>query len=93
MATEFEFVDELPPKEVRRSDGFLMDKFAAAVRARPGVWAKWPLDLGPSSPGMYVTGINTGRLKAFRNGGFDAQSRNGVLYVRYIGEAVRDGQS
>lgn len=89
-AHEFEFVDALPAKEIRRTNGFLMDEFAVALRQRPGAWAKWPEDLGTSQAGTYTTNIRNGHLKAFRGGGFEALSRNGVLYVRYIGE-VPDG--
>lgn len=92
--TEFEFVDELPPKLIRNTPRdhltalVLLEDFAAALKARPGVWAVWPLpdQIRPT------TDIKHGRPKAFRGGRFDAERRNGVLYVRYQGRGAGDGQ-
>lgn len=93
---EFEFVDELPPK-VRRtrgqqSDRDLIAEFAAALRARPGVWAKWPADISVASSPTYRKRIQEGVFPAFRNGVFAAAERNGLLYVRYVGGEDTDGE-
>lgn len=84
---EFEFVAQLPPKAVRRFPDGLLDRFAAALRERPGQWAKWPV-AGPCHGG-YSSDIKRGWLKPFRRSEFDAITRNGVLYVRYIGDEAR----
>lgn len=85
---EFEFVDELPPRDERRPKAD-MHGFTDALRARPGEWAKWPADLLSASVTGYASGIRKGMVATFR-GGFDAAARNGVLYVRYLGEVGTD---
>lgn len=87
---EFEFVGELPFKAYQhRVPGSLMREFAQALRSRPGMWAKWPTSLHASTCGGYTTKIRNGAFLAFREG-FDATSRNGVLYVRYVGGVSSD---
>lgn len=88
--TEFEFVDDLPPKKTRpamsrRVTGDAMDRFAATLQCSPGRWAKWPWPLAPDQTGSYTARIRRGTLRAFPHG-FDALSRNGVVYVRYVGD-------
>lgn len=94
---KFEFIDELPPREtrpnnLRRDSGAVMDEFAAALRQRPGVWAKWPTQISAGVAGCYTANIRQGRMRAFGDG-FDAVSRNGVLYVQYIGTEVSNGRA
>lgn len=91
--TEFEFVDELPPKLVRNewkdliNAAVLLEQYVVALKARPGMWAAYPIpDQQRSS-----TDINAGRPRAFRGRRFEAIKRNGVLYVRYIGSEETDG--
>ncbi|WP_280474805.1 hypothetical protein [Nocardia asiatica] len=86
-AADFEFVDELPPRLYRNRDD-VMDQFAAALRERVGVWAKWPQEAFALNA-SYSTSIRKGLLKPFRGGGFEAVIRNGVLYARYTGEGQR----
>ncbi|MFG1794241.1 hypothetical protein [Nocardia sp. NPDC049149] len=87
-----EFVDQLPPKRPGRGSDAFMEEFAAALRRRPGVWAKWPTPIQASTAGGYTTKILKGVFPAFPSG-FDATSRNGQLYVRYVGRRVADGRA
>lgn len=88
--TVFEFVDELPAKEVRHRPEGLLEEFAAALKAQPGRWAKWPIEL--ANVNGQTSDIKNGYLKPFRGASFDARSRNGTLYVRCLGEEIADGQ-
>lgn len=76
--TDFEFVDELP--SLRRDD-ILLREFAQALKARPGVWAKYPQDL--KARATAASRINTGVSKVFADG-YQATVREGVLYVRAV---------
>lgn len=84
--TEYEFVETLPPLAAHRNANPAIGEFAAALRTRPGVWARWPYPIQPPTVGSYTTKINTGQMPAFRDRQFQAVSRAGVLYVRYVGE-------
>lgn len=82
-----EFVDELPPKRPARSrPSPVMEAFAAALKTQPRRWGKWPQELMSATAGAYASVIRSGELPAFRDGKFDATTRNGVFYVRYLGE-------
>lgn len=86
MVREFEFVDHLPPQNPPRgADATLRDQFVAALKARPGVWAKWPSVESTS----FASNIRRGMIRHFRGGEFEAETRNGSVYVRYVG--VPDG--
>lgn len=79
-----QFLDDLPPLADRGpeiAEG--QRKFAAALRKHPGKWAAWPSDL-PAYPGL-VSAIRQGYAAPFRSG-FDAATRNGEVYVRFLGE-------
>ncbi len=94
---QFEFVDELPAAIRTNSDQqcerWLIDRFSAVLRNRPGDWAKWPADIRASTAKSYGVQIRSGTMRSFRNGGYEAQVRNGVLYIRYVGEVVSDGRA
>lgn len=88
-AERFTFVDsEAVIGRVRAEDERTLAAFAIALRARRGEWAQWPL---PAS-GAHVRNMATrirkhadAAPKMFRHG-FDAAVRDGVMYVRFVGE-------
>lgn len=80
--TEFLFLEELPPKASRSACSDLIYEFAAALRARPGVWGRWPQEISATAGGNITTKIRNGTLKPFEEGRFEAVSRNGAFYVR-----------
>lgn len=88
-AERFTFVDpETVIGRVRAEDERTLAAFAIALRARRGEWAQWPL---PAS-GAHVRNMATrirkhadAAPKMFRHG-FDAAVRDGVMYVRFVGE-------
>lgn len=82
-AFEFEFFDELPRKQAQHLPAGMVDAFAAALKERPGVWGRWP---GARTPTGYTSAIRDGRLTPFPEGQFETHTRNGLLYVRYLGE-------
>ena len=76
----------------------LYTEFAAALKDNPGRWAKWPRTYtNPTSAGAIRKNIVDGDVRApvpFRQGRWDAVVRQGILYVRYLGETEihhRDG--
>lgn len=89
----FEWFAELPPRRhvtpPQYADRELIRQFAAALKARPRVWAKWPSEIAISTARAYQVSIEKATMPAFRAGGFAAATRNAVLYVRYVG-AVGD---
>lgn len=82
-----EFVKELPPTtrvgawDAQRRQQ-LVD-FAAALKKRPGVWAKYPIPGTATSSRARASRINHGKVAAFAVG-FRAVSRSGVTYVQYV---------
>lgn len=83
------FVD-LPKDERGAKPDSLLCEFADALRDRPGEWAVWPraVTLRSAQQLAWAIRARTARTPvAFQGGGFDAKSRGGVLYVRYVGEA------
>lgn len=84
MAHEFEFVGRLPSPTGRGRDRVL-DRFAAALRSRPGEWAVWPKPVTRGTARTYATAIARGVLATFPAGEFEAAERQDTLYVRYVG--------
>ncbi len=87
---DFKFVDDLPHTYIGKAPDELLQQFADALKAKPGRWCEWPKTSKPTTLANLVTRIN--HLKsacpiAFKTGGFEARYRNGMLYVRYKGEA------
>ncbi|MFE3060659.1 hypothetical protein [Nocardia sp. NPDC059239] len=83
----FEFVDQLPPSKGnagRRLDPLLFE-FAQALRANPGQWAKWPRAISERRSRQIHWEIKRGMRRALPPGEFEACSRAGVAYARYIG--------
>lgn len=82
---DFQFVDGLPmDQDGRRTKGA---EFANALRENPSQWGIWPNPLKTKkSANAMASVIRSGRLSNFPAGRFAAVERNGVLYVRYLGE-------
>lgn len=88
-AREFEFVAELPDNSRTRPKKYvgsgLIKWFAAALKCRTGEWAKWPAPIRSSTAHSYSQRILRGVQPGFCDGRYEAQVRNSVLYVRYVG--------
>jgi hypothetical protein len=82
-----EFVAELPPSggnwDATRQKQ--VEQFAADLKAHPGLWAVHPLPHTYQAARASASRISHGRTKAFARG-YEAVTRNKVLYVRYAGE-------
>lgn len=81
------WVDDLPPPGPavpapgRIPDGYAHAAVAETLRSRPGWWAMLP-DLPQAYSAQIAAGVNV----AYRPGGsFEAVSRQGVVYARYVG--------
>lgn len=92
--SDFQFVDLPKPQRGRTSGSFtqdaLLNEFAAALKARPGEWAIWPKETTWRAAKRKADHINRpGQYTAvaFKGGDFKARVLDGVLYVRYVGEA------
>ena len=85
--TNFEFVD-IPARNPSRGNANpLYAEFAAALRARPGEWAVWPIR---STNQAHVRGnVLQGRYPALPRGQFEAHVHEGRCLVRFIGEEPR----
>lgn len=84
---EFELRDELPFPDRRghKQPDPLLARFADALRASPGKWGRWPNKLTAASARSGTALVAKGRYRSFPVGEFDARTRDGVLWVRYIG--------
>lgn len=90
--TNFEFVDDVPhhARCGPRPDQIIID-FAEALRGRPKQWAKYPKPQTSSTARTAATAINHQSDRcpaALRTGEFEAVSRDGVCYVRFVGVSV-----
>ncbi|MFR9767095.1 hypothetical protein [Nocardia sp. SC052] len=86
MSYEFEFFHKLPAPPKPRS---VLAEFAEALRDRPRVWGKWPVELAPGSARVVPSRVNSGKYRTLPSDRFHAVSRGGVVYVRYIGPRGR----
>lgn len=86
----FEFVDELPSRRGPGATDPILVEFAEALRANPGRWAKYPVELAPTSRSTVSSSITTNANcpKPFRGGGFQSRIVTGVMYVRYVGTSA-----
>lgn len=82
--------EDPPPATRGRNSGQAMRDFAAALRARPGAWARWPNPI--AKPTAYTTAseINHGRRPTFTPG-FEAAARkmddgSVGLFIRFKAE-------
>lgn len=83
-AAVFEFVDAPPAPTHGRNP--IYRAFADALRENPGRWAVWPGRFkNRSSTSAQASNIKRGTLRNFPEGEFDAVTREGKLYVRFIG--------
>lgn len=86
-ALKVEFVDELPGRSPTPSAAIA--EFAEVLREQPGRWAKYPWsdELAETTRKSRANDINWGHPTApvALRTGFEATSRNGTLYVRYVG--------
>lgn len=84
-----EFVDELPEGGRRQWDAArrrVVRDFAAALKANPDRWAKYPIPAPSNNAARAMASrITNGRIAAFADG-FQAVGRGDTTYVRYIGE-------
>jgi hypothetical protein len=81
-----EIVFEEPPQDGRNRSGRDHAGTAEALRARPGEWAKVFTCDGTNPAGTAAWQIRTGRLAPYRpSGAFEAMSRNGDVYARFVG--------
>lgn len=95
---DIEWADPPDPKGGRLTRGE-QRAFAEKLKERPGRWAMYPthaaaafhLGEGGSTAAVraLASRINRGKQSAFGSG-FEAVSRNGVVYVRYVGVADRN---
>ena len=85
-----EFVDELPGSRAHgRSNVSALIDFADALRANPGRWAKHPTTFGNESTARNTSSvIRRDRSATFPAKEFDAETRNGQVYVRYVGDGA-----
>lgn len=86
-----EFVDELPPLSghwdgLHRQE---VKRFAEQVRQHPGRWAVYPWTPNEIAGRALASRISRGKISAFADG-FQAVSRRGVVYIRYIGKGEND---
>jgi hypothetical protein len=78
------WIDGDPPPSTDRQPTMRHQRYAEALRGRPGRWALLA-DLESGSAGS----IRSGQLVPYRPGGtFDAVVRRGRVYARYLGKAV-----
>lgn len=81
----YDFMPELPPTGKTRGPSPKHLAFAKALKENPGMWAAYPQQVKNTSARSYAAKINGGRWPMFTPG-YEAASRQGKLYVRYVGE-------
>lgn len=82
--TDFEFVGAPPAWETGGGNtNPLYAEFAAALRARPGEWAVWPVR--SMNQGHVRSNVIQGRYVALPRGEFQARLHKGRCLVRYVG--------
>lgn len=90
MTKKAEFVDELPALGKRQRGKYVW--FAEELRSNPDRWAKFPESYETKPRQAAYTRahlIRSGKLLGFGPAGqFEAEVRNQVVYVRYVGGAA-----
>ena len=81
---------EAPPEPAGGAKAGVWSPIAAAVKKRPGQWAKVRTYSGSASARNIASHINKGRIAAFDGGGYEATSRTNhdgtySIYLRYVG--------
>ena len=82
--SNIKFLEELPrPNRMSK-----FSKYFEALRDNPGMWAEYPTKFkNPNSARSARTTIKNAEMREVKYPGeFDSAVRNGVLYVRYVGE-------
>lgn len=79
-STTPEFVEELPEQEPRKKYRGKYAEFADALRENPGRWAKYPAKTKTT-----VYQLRKSRLGSFPGDEFEFETRNGEIYLRYVG--------
>ncbi|AHJ86431.1 hypothetical protein 40AC_68 [Mycobacterium phage 40AC] len=86
MTTALKFYDSLPEEQPREERRSALADFAEALMRRPGEWAEWPKSFDREHQAYCCkSNVNTGKLKNFPRGQFDAEKVGKRVYVRYIG--------
>ncbi|BBY36512.1 hypothetical protein MMAN_06460 [Mycobacterium mantenii] len=81
-----EFLDDLPPDaRTLGTRNPLLAAFADRLRDHPQKWARWPVDDKKKIYGI-ASSANRGRGCFGPQGAFEAATRSGRLYVRYVGD-------
>ena len=90
MTKKVEFVDEIPARGNGKREKYAW--FAEELRSNPHRWATFPESYETKShQAAYgrANAIRSGKLSDFGPAGqFEAQVRNHVVYVRYVGGAA-----
>lgn len=81
-AAEPEFVDALPEQQRRKYRGKYAE-FADTLRENPGRWAKYPTQTKTT-----VYQLRKSRLGSFPGDEFEFESRNGEIFLRYVGKTT-----
>jgi hypothetical protein len=82
-----EFVNKLPPsKQGSYERAGTLRAFAAALRKKPGRWAKYPTPLATNTLYATASRIRKGYVNSFAGGVFEAAVRDETLYVRAVSE-------
>lgn len=74
------FVEELPVQQPRKRYRGKYADFADTLRENPGRWAKYP-----SKTKTTIYQLRKSRLGSFPGDEFEFESRNGDIYLRYVG--------
>lgn len=75
-----EFVEELPLQQPRKKYRGKYADFADTLRQNPGRWAKYP-----SQTKTTIYQLRKSRLGSFPGDEFEFESRNGEIFLRYVG--------
>lgn len=90
--SEYEFIDSLVAAGRWGALSAEREKFAAALKANPGKWAKSPgsvIGTAKNAHYNFASSVKRGRLSQFEPAGaFEAVARDGIAYVRYVGGAA-----
>src|SRR6267142_804815 len=84
---QVKFLSSLPPLTNGRPVGSLNIDYGAirqAIKARPRMWGELGY-VGPDAAGNLVWRIKQGQMGFVPRGAYQATSRQGTVYVRYIG--------
>lgn len=78
-----EFVEELPVQQPRKRYRGKYADFADALRENAGRWAKYPAQTKTT-----IYQLRKSRLGSFPGDEFEFETRNGDIYLRYVGSTT-----